>query len=289
MTPAEAGPVITNSIGMKLVHIPAGSFVMGSSEAEYGRRAHEGPQHKVTITRPFYLGVFEVTQEEYEELMGINPSWFSLQLDLNQKRVPNEFDGLSDLLDKTLNRALAGLHAELAGLDTRRFPIENVSWTEAVGFCRRLSARPQEKRSNRVYHLPTEAEWEFACRAGAHAAWSSWPFNYGGGLEYHRDENPFLQRTCLVGSYPPNAFGLYDMHGNVREWCTDWYDEAYYGKSPKRNPTGPKKGQRRVARGGGWSGVAEACRATARLGLLLGSHYSDLGFRVSMRLVPSTK
>jgi formylglycine-generating enzyme required for sulfatase activity len=280
MQPAD--PVIINSIGMKLALIPAGAFVMGSPEGEYGRSDHEGPQHPVEITRSFYLGVFPVKQEEYEKVMGINPSWYSLQESLDQKRLP------SDACDQlNLRLALEGLNQDLAGVGTHRLPVENVSWNEAVQFCRRLSARKEERCSGWVYRLPTEAEWEYACRAGTDTGWPSVEFNYGGLLEYHRDENPFLGRTSPVGSYPPNPLGLHDMHGNVREWCADWYDEGYYSKSPRKNPSGPKKGERRVTRGGGWTGVAEACRAAARLGLLPGSHYSDLGFRVSMRVVAS--
>jgi formylglycine-generating enzyme required for sulfatase activity len=237
MKPAEPGSVINNSIGMKLTLIPAGSFIMGSPKGE--------------------------SQAEYEEVMGINPSWFSLRT-LS-----------SHLLD--LGSLREDFRKLLAGVDTGRLPVENVSWNEAAEFCRKLSARLDERRSGRVYHLPTEAEWEFACRAGTQTDWPAVDFNYGGGLEYHRDKNPFPGRTCPVGSYSPNAFGIYDMHGNVREWCADWYDEGYYAKSPEKNPAGPKKGERRVARGGGWAGVPEACRAAACLGLLPGTSLQRLG------------
>ena len=259
---APPGAVITNSIGMKLALIPPGSFVMGSPEGERGRFDHEGPQHEVEITRPFYLGVFAVTQEEFKRVMGMNPSCFSP-------------DGTGK--------------ETVAGLDTRRFPVENVSWNEAVEFCRTLSRLPEEKRSGRTYRLPTEAEWEYACRAGTDTAFHYGNYllgNWGGGLLYMRDESPFLGRTCPVGSYPANAFGLYDMHGNVREWCADWYEEGYYRRSSKKDPAGPKKGQSHVARGGSWFGIDEACRAASRLGFVPGTRSHDLGFRVCVPAVP---
>ena len=117
---------------MKLVKIPAGKFTMGSPENEKDRQPHEGPQHVVQISRPFWMGVYDVTQEEYQKVMGSNPSTFN----------------------------------SVAGQETRRFPVETVSWEEALEFCRKLSETPEEKNAGRVYRLPTEAEWEYACRAG---------------------------------------------------------------------------------------------------------------------------
>src|SRR5262249_38059964 len=131
---------ITNSIGMKLVLIPAGKFTMGSPAGEKKRAAGEGPQHEVEITKPFYLGVYEVTQEEYEKVSGKNPSWFS---------------------------ANGRERNKVAKLVTKRFPVENVTWFEARTFCTTLSEREEEKKAGRTYRLPTEAEWEYACRAGA--------------------------------------------------------------------------------------------------------------------------
>jgi formylglycine-generating enzyme required for sulfatase activity len=153
----------------------------------------------------------------------------------------------------------------VAGQDTSRFPVERVSWEEAVEFCRKLSALSAEQSAGRVYRLPTEAEWEFACRAG-----TTTPFHFGSqlnGREANCDGNypygtttkgTYLQRPTTVGSYAANGFGLFDMHGNVWEWCSDWYEVAIRD-SPVDDPTGPTSGSLRVNRGGGWA----ATRGTA--------------------------
>src|SRR5262249_34305038 len=141
----------TNSIGMKFVLIPAGTFLMGSPLDEAERRVDEH-HHEVEITRPFYMGMYPVTQEEYQRLMGENPSGFA---------------------------AAGGGAAKVKKLDTRRHPVEDIYWEEAVTFCRKLSEQPEEKKNGRVYRLPTEAEWEYACRGGAK---SSTPFYFGDSL-----------------------------------------------------------------------------------------------------------
>jgi formylglycine-generating enzyme required for sulfatase activity len=200
---------------MKLVLIPKGKFLMGSPRDEKGRLDHE-EQHEVEITRPFYMGVYEVTQEQYEKVMGMNPSWFS---------------------------ATGGGKAKVKGLDTRRFPVENVSWTDARIFCDKPSALERELAAKRVYRLPTEAEWEYTCRGGAR---KSTPFHFGPSLSSTQanfcgsspygeaGKGPYLRRTSTIGSYKPNDFGLFDMHGNVREWCADWYDR--YGNNTNKDP-----------------------------------------------------
>jgi formylglycine-generating enzyme required for sulfatase activity len=261
---------ITNSIGMKLALIPAGEFLMGSPETELDRRADE-PQHRVRITKPFYLGVYEVTQAEYERVMGTNPSAFS-----TGGLKPNK----------------------VSGNDTSRYPVENVSWEDAVEFCRKLSSRPEEQRAGRRYRLPTEAEWEYACRAG-----TTTPFHFGTQLD-GREANcdgtyPYgteskgqsLERTTTVGSYAPNAFRLYDMHGNVREWCQDWYEKDYYSGSPVDDPQGPASASYavRAYRGGGWREPAARCR-TAEHGWVHPFHrYRDMGFRVALVRAPPEK
>src|SRR5262249_5007346 len=152
----------------------------------------------------------------------------------------------------------------VAGKDTRNFPVENVSWHDAVAFCRKLSEREEEQKAGRVYHLPTEAEWEYACRGGARS-----PFHYGNALSstqanFHGDyaygnaaKGPSLERTTSVGSYDANAFGLYDMRGNVWEWCADWYGP--YPAKPVQDPTGPATGAHRVVRGGSWDQYGSNC------------------------------
>lgn len=250
---------MTNSIGMKCILVPPGEFMMGSSDSEYDHTSNEGPLHRVRITRPFYLGVYEVNQGEYRQVMGSNPSTFSR-------------DGPS-----------AG---KVADQNTDRLPVEQVSWENALGFCLRLS-----QKDGRRYRLPTEAEWEFACRAG-----TTTPFSFGNtlnGSQANCDGNqpygtegkgPFLQRTTTVGSYRPNSLGLYDLHGNVREWCADWYDPNYYRGSPVDDPRGATSGVYRVVRGGTWYLEAKLCRSAFRGCSVPGSQYYDLGFRVAVTL-----
>ncbi len=256
---------VTNSIGMKLVLIPPGEFMMGSPEDEDGRSDVEGPQHRVRITKPFYLAVYPVTQEEYERMMGTNPSYFS------------RGGGGSDWVSRH---------------DTSRFPVETVRWNDAVDFCLRLSALPAERSAGREYRLPTEAEWEYACRAG-----TTTPFHFGSALNGRqanhngnypygtREKGPYLRRTTRVGSYSANGFGLYDMHGNVWEWCSDWYDGKYYADSPVDDPQGPASGSDRVSRGGSWQFGARSCRSAYRRRLRPDSQILFLGFRLA--LVPA--
>jgi uncharacterized protein (TIGR02996 family) len=257
-------PVLVNSIGMELVLIRPGVFWMGSPVSEHGRYADESPRHRVRITRPFYLGRYQVTQEEYERVTGSNPSNF---------------------------RRGGGGAEHIAGLDTRRFPVESVSWDDAVAFCAALSALPAERAAGRCYRLPSEAEWEYACRAGT--AWSA-PFHFGytlssrlanfdGERSYGRVRpGPNLRRPCTVGSYKPNAFGLFDMHGNVWEWCNDWFDEDYYESSPEADPAGPESGESRVLRGGSFYYIGSSCRASIRFGRRPISRSSLDGFRVAL-------
>jgi formylglycine-generating enzyme required for sulfatase activity len=243
---------ITNSIGMKLVLIPAGKFIMGSPKTDRIREDEES-EHKVEITRPFYMGIHEVTQKQYKMVMGKNPSYFS-----------------SDL------SALGS--DDVKGLDTDQFPVENLSWNDAKEFCEKLSAMEKKKGIERVYRLPSEAEWEFACRGGTS---SSTPFHFGKALSARQANFDWkVGRTTKVGSYKKNAFGLYDMHGNVWEWCNDWYDEDYYHHSPKKDPQGPKNGSARVIRGGSWSSEGRNCRSAYRLGDEPGNRNLNHGFRV---------
>jgi formylglycine-generating enzyme required for sulfatase activity len=252
----------TNSVGMKLVLIPAGKFMMGSPEDEKYRSDNEGPQHRVWITKPFYMGVYTVTQKQYKTVMGKNPSDFS---------------------------AGGSRSVFVEGLDTDDFPVETVSWKDAQAFCKKLSALPAEKKAGRKYRLPTEAEWEYACRAG-----TTTPFHYGKSLSSRQanfngpypyggaDKGPYLKRTCKVGSYKLNAWGLFDMHGNVFQWCQDWYDRNYSRVSPKKDPVGPKAGTARVIRGGSWGMPGTECRAACRpnYGEQPGYRGNFIGFRV---------
>jgi formylglycine-generating enzyme required for sulfatase activity len=243
---AQAPKEITNSIGMKLVLVPKGTFMMGSPESEEGRDKNDETQHEVTISKDYYLGVYEVTQAQYEKVMGKNPSHFQ------GAKVGNE-------------------NADL--------PVEKISWDDAVEFCKKLSDLPEEKKVGRVYRLPTEAEWEYACRAGSKTAYS---FDDEEGLlpEYGWFKRNSSDRTHTVGLLEPNAWGLYDMHGNVREWCSDWYVE--YSQGAVSDPTGPKEGSDRVHRGGGWNSGAADCRSAYRGGSTPGDRFYSLGFRLAL-------
>jgi formylglycine-generating enzyme required for sulfatase activity/serine/threonine protein kinase len=252
--PWEPGPEVVNSIGMKLMLIKPGIFRMGAAQQEQGWQHYEGPVHTVEITRGFYLGACPVTQEQYQKVMGTNPSHFR----------------------------------KVGGCDARLFPVENVSWEEALAFCRKLSEMPAERQRGRRYRLPTEAEWEHACRADG----ESQPFHFGGSLVCTQanfdgrhpycgsGRGDFLGRTSAVGSYPANVWGLYDMHGNIWEWCSDWFDEKYYRVSPKRDPQGPDRGEARVLRGGSWQSHGRLCRSACRDWVGPAYRSINAGFRV---------
>lgn len=231
--------VWTNSLGMRFRLIPAGSFRMGSPDGEGGRMADEGPRHPVTLTRPFYLGVFEVTQEQYEKVMGASPSCFK-----------------GDAL-----------------------PVETVKWTDAREFCRKLSQR----EPNTTYRLPTEAEWEYACRAGTETAfyWGKiFDEKTDGKFAWITFRNHSKQKTQEVGTPEPNAWGLYDMTGNVGEWCEDWYRR--YSLDEPVDPKGPDSGPGRVFRGGAWDDYPRDSRSAFRNCYKNTSDYcsSSIGFRV---------
>lgn len=292
---------ITNSIGMKLKLIPAGEFLMGSSDADVAAvlKAEslfkeeylkaERPQHRVKISRPFYAGVYEVTQGEYEAVMGTNPSYFSA----------------------------SGGSEKVSGQNTDRFPVERVSWYDAVEFCNKLSTRddlspyysltsveredgiinsavvvgqassPATAKSG--YRLPTEAEWEYMCRGNTRSAY--WFGNVLNGDKAKVNGNyPFgtttkgsyLERPTTVGSYAANPFGLYDTHGNICEWCDDVYDESAYGSrsGTTENPFSSSGSEYRVLRGGSWLDVSRNSRSAYRNRVLPDYRDFDLGFRV---------
>jgi formylglycine-generating enzyme required for sulfatase activity len=183
-------------------------------------------------------------------------------------------------------------------MDTSRFPVDSVIWSEAVDFCKKLSELSEERAVGRVYRLPTEAEWEYVCRAGTTTPFhfgeslSSKQANFDGTAPYLKRADvikgvdpktlagPFLKRASVVGSYEPNAWGLYDMHGNVREWCSDWFSPTYYKTSPDMDPTGPEKGSARVARGGGWYYFGAAMRSASRFETDPNKRRNNYGLRV---------
>ncbi len=255
------GRSLNNSIGMRLALIPAGEFVMGSPVAEQNRGGNE-TQHKVRITKPFYLGAFPVTQAEYARVVGSNPSYFSA----------------------SNNRLVAA-----SRVDTSRFPVEQVSADDAEGFCRLLGESPKEKAAGRRYRLPTEAEWEYSCRAGTTTAYSFGPTinlqmaNYSGGERIYDFAPGAKQSTTPVGVYKANAFGLFDMHGNVFEICKDWTGrgDAAEGAEPVDDPQGPGAGFSKITRGGCFSSSSSQCRSAYRGYIFPSGRFRTTGFRVA--------
>jgi eukaryotic-like serine/threonine-protein kinase len=231
-------------VKLDLVAIPGGTFVMGSPDSEEGRDEGESPQHSVTIA-PFYVGKFTVTQAQYQAITGDNPAQF-----------------------KGENR-----------------PVENVTWEDAISFCQQLS----DKTGN-LYRLPSEAEWEYACRAGTTS-----PFYFGetiiAELANFASDNVYRaaptginrSQTTDVGSFPPNEFGLYDMHGNVREWCEDHRHDNYEG-APSNSwawvDPEPGVDDRRMVRGGSWNDVPQFCRSADRHCYFPNTLAHYVGFRV---------
>ena len=237
------GDSIVSSVGMILVPIPAGQFQMGSPDSDSVARSHEKPRHLVKITRPFYLSAHEVTRHQYEQVMKARP-----------------WEGLKHLQH---------------GPD---YPATNVSWNDAVEFCRRLS-----DREGMEYRLPTEAEWEYACRAGTTTLYS-----FGDDASRLEQHAWYLKNASSVGERYghrvgkklPNPWGLYDMHGNVWEWCQDWY-APYGSEKVLSDPAGPARGGRRVLRGGSFNEYAEVARSADRDDNRPGNRYVSGGFRVA--------
>jgi formylglycine-generating enzyme required for sulfatase activity len=249
---AQETKELTNSLGMKLVLIPSGSFQMGSPANEEGGHADE-VQHEVKLTKPFYLGATEVTQGQYLKVVGKNPSNF-------QKGLVRDDD-------------------------TSNYPVESVTWQDAVNFCRKLNELPEEKAAGRSYRLPSEAEWEYACRAGTTAAYST-----GVGSDelhhfawYSVSGSKSDKTTHPVAMLKPNPWGLYDMHGNVWEWCQDHYQNRYEQEAVT-DPHGPKFGTDHVVRGGSFLSKNNHCRSASRLGHQPDHAAVDCGFRVVLQI-----
>ena len=215
-------------VKLEMILIPAGKFVMGSPASEKGHRVNE-TQHEVTLTKPFYMGKYEVTQEQWDAVMVNNRSFY---------RGP-------------------------------KLPVTSVSWENCQEFIKKLNAK-----TSGGYRLPTEAEWEYACRAGTTTAYSN------GDSITKNDSNVEGLSTKVVGSYKPNAFGLYDMHGNVWEWCEDW--KVDYPKEAVIDPKGPETGKNRVLRGGSFTGVGLHSRSANWFDNLPSTWNIDyLGFRLA--------
>jgi formylglycine-generating enzyme required for sulfatase activity/serine/threonine protein kinase len=235
-----------NGVDLKMVKIPGSKFMMGSPESEKNRSDRESPQHQVTVPE-FYLGQTLVTQAQYQAIMGNNPSRFT-------------------------------------GND--KLPVEEVSWLDAVAFCEKLS-----QKTKRTYRLPSEAEWEYACRAGTNTPYAFGEtinpsvVNYDGDYSYGgATKGEYRQKTTPVGSFPPNLFGLYDLHGNLWEWCLDEYTNNYNGAPTDGSARGDiilrEENKYRVLRGGSWSHIAPNCRSADRFYYAAAHRNNTIGFRV---------
>jgi formylglycine-generating enzyme required for sulfatase activity len=242
--PGDAGPApdLTNTIGMTFVYIEPGSYTMGSPSTESGRGSDE-TQHQVTLTKGYYMQTTEVTQGQWKAVMGSNPSYFGS-----------------------------------CGDDC---PVEDVSWTEAQAFITALN----EKEQTNKYRLPTEAEWEYAARAGSTTAFANGGISETGcDLDANLDAMGWYCGNANIKTHPvaqkvANAWGLYDMHGNVREWCNDWYGS--YPANDVTDPGGAAEGSSRVLRGGSWNNLAQYCRSAERLTSSPGYRINTLGLRLS--------
>lgn len=300
--PDSAAKVITNSIGMKLVMIPAGEFMMGGGEpaerivADFKRQydldlktEYYYPQHRVRISRPFYLGQYEVTFGQFLQF------YHDAKYKTEAERDGKGGWGYTGETGKgfPFKQSPEYVAWNTGWPQTNDHPVVNVSWNDAVAFCEWLS-----RKEGVEYRLPTEAEWEYACRAG-----TTTRYYHGDDPEglaevgnvadatarekleitswtYMRARDGFAF-TAPVGRFHPNAFGLYDMHGNVLEWCADWYDESYYAHSPSVDPKVPLTGGKRVLRGGSWLYGPFSVRSAFRYRDAPEDRYYFIGFRLA--------
>jgi sulfatase modifying factor 1 len=289
---------ITNSIGMTLQRVPAGAFLMGSTSPEVAATLRfdplfkpefaedERPQHRIQISKPFYLGTHEVTKGQFAEFVD------DRRYVTDAERDGQGGDGSNP--DGTWVKGPQYTWRNPGFVQTDDHPVVNVSWNDATAFCEWLG-----RKDGVAYRLPTEAEWEFACRAGsttifqsgndpeglaslgnvaddgARISWTGYP-----GYSYIAANDGFIF-TSPVGHYRPNAFGLYDLHGNVGEWCSDWYGSDYYAQSSPSDPAGPPMGAEKVRRGGSWYNTPGGNRSAYRYRNVPSYRTNNLGFRVA--------
>jgi formylglycine-generating enzyme required for sulfatase activity len=291
---ADGEKQIINSIGMKFTLIPAGEFMMGGGESAeataaffnkfYGERfsktygkdflqagyyKDEHPQHRVRITKPFYLGACHVTRGQFRQFVADT----GYRTDAEKGETPGAYGLDTDKEEFNFNQKFSWRNAGFEQSDEH--PVVNVSWNDAVAFCQWLS-----KKEGKTYRLPTEAEWEYACRAGTTTRYSSGDdpetlatvgnvadatlgAKFPGRAHIIKASDGYAF-TSPVGSFKPNAFGLYDMHGNAWQWCADRYGAEYYATSPADDPAGPDSGNDRVRRGGCWDYWPDDCRSANR-------------------------
>ena len=276
--------ITTRTARIRLTWVPSGEFLMGSAANDKDADDDERPQHHVEITKPFYLGITEVTRGQFRAFVEDTDYRTEAEQDGTGSWGWNDdYKQLKNNSNYTWRNA--GFH------QTDDHPVVNVSWNDAQAFIVWLSGK-----EGKSYRLPTEAEWEYACRAGTTTAYSSGDDtetlaaigNVLGAAV--RDKNPRwtilaarngYAYTAPVGRFPPNAFGLHDMHGNVCEWCQDGYAAAYYKRSPPKDPPGPLRASARVLRGGNWFDDPQRCRSAARFRYATSVRTNVLGFRVA--------
>jgi len=299
--PKKLAADLGGGVKMEMVLIPAGELKMGSGESAEATAAFfnaygedvlkadwfkgEHPQHRVRITKPFYLGTYHVTRGQFRQFVAAT----AYKTGAEKGKNPGAYGWDPDKKEFGFNEKYSWRNAGFQQTDEH--PVVNVSWNDGVAFCKWLS-----KKEGKTYRLPTEAEWEYACRAGtttryysgddpetlakvgnvadaaAKAKFPDW--------QYTIKANDGYVFTAPVGKFKPNAFGLYDMHGNAWQWCADWYGTEYYAKSPVDDPTGPASGNVRVLRGNSWGNWPGSTRSAGRNGYPDGSDDST-GFRVA--------
>jgi sulfatase modifying factor 1 len=280
--PAQTTIELDGGVQLEMVLVPAGTFIMGDNNG----LDDEKPAHKVTITKPFYLGRCEVTVEQFRRF--VEATGYATDADKGTG-FQGAFGWDRATMDFKMNEEFSWQNTGFAQSDSH--PVVNVSWNDAMEFCSWLG-----RKEGKTYRLPTEAEWEYACRAGTTTSY--FHGNDTKGLEKVANvadaafvsQFPELEGairandghayTSPVGSFSPNAFGLRDMHGNVWEWCADWYDPEFYAISPTNDPVGPVAGGERVYRGGGWFNCARGFRSASRSGSQPENRNLTLGFRV---------
>jgi formylglycine-generating enzyme required for sulfatase activity len=272
-----------DGVKLEMVLVPAGSFVMGDDNG----LDDEKPAQKVTIAKPIYLGRCEVTIEQFRRFIDAT----SYATDAEKGTgFQGAFGWDRETVDFKMNEEYSWRNTGFSQSDSH--PVVNVSWNDAMEFCNWLS-----HKEGKTYRLPTEAEWEYACRAGTTTRYFHGDDSEGlekvGNVADADFESQFPELegvikdsdgyayTSPAGSFVPNSFGLYDMHGNVWEWCADWYAPEHYAKSPTDNPGGPAAGEERVYRGGGWFNCARGCRSASRSGSAPENRNLTLGFRIS--------
>jgi len=264
-----AAKEIKNSVGIKLVYIPPGKFTMGSPETEPGRDAQETP-HEVELTKGFYMSAYEVTVGQFKQFVAETKFQTDGERDGKGAYGINEAGKIEEMHARFTWRS--------PGFEqTDEHAVVDVSWSDAKAFCKWLS-----EKEKKTYRLPTEAEWEYASRAGTKTAYSfgndpedlaefgnvadaTARAKYPGWTIGIKAKDGYVF-TAPVGQFKASGFGLCDMHGNVWEWCEDWYVPNSYPKEKQIDPTGPASGNARVQRGGGWSSDAKRARSAARVG-----------------------